>query len=113
VQKTQLTPSGTNHFKKTEKVALYAQVYAPQLKDPNPPAIKVTFVVMDPKTNKAVAGAPKVDVGAFIQKGSPMVPIALKFSMDNIPPGEYKLQFQAGTDGGAVSQIRSLAFVVE
>jgi hypothetical protein len=41
------------------------------------------------------------------------VPIALRIPMDNIQPGEYKLQFQAGTDGGTLSQIRSLSFVVE
>ena len=113
VQKIQLTPSGTNHFRKTEKLALYAQIYAPQLKDTNPPGIRVAFVVLDPKTNKPVTGASKIDATNFVQKGSPMVPIALKIPMDNIQPGEYKLQFQAGTDGGALSQIRSLSFVVE
>lgn len=113
VQKMQLTPSGTNVFKKTEKLALYAQIYAPQLADANPPGIRVAFVVLDPKTNKPVAGAAKIDATNFVQKGSPMVPVALKIPMDNIQPGEYKLQFQAATDGGAFSQIRSLSFVVQ
>jgi hypothetical protein len=113
VQKIQLIPSGSNHFKKTEKLALYAQIYAPQLKDANPPGITVAFVVMDPKTNKPVAGAPKIDASTFVQKGSPMVPIALKIPMDNIQPGEYKVQFQASAGAGVFSQIRSLSFVVE
>jgi hypothetical protein len=68
---------------------------------------------MDPKTNKPVAGAPKIDASTFVQKGSPMVPIALKIPMDNIQPGEYKVQFQASAGAGVFSQIRSLSFVVE
>jgi hypothetical protein len=113
VQKIQLTPSGTNVFKKTDKLALYAQIYAPQLTDANPPAIRVAFVVLDTKTNKPVAGAAKIDASNFVHKGNPMVPVALKIPMDSIPPGEYKLQFQAAADGGAFSQIRSLPFVVQ
>jgi hypothetical protein len=112
VHQVQLAPSGGDHFKKTEKFALYAQVYAPQLSEPNPPTVRISFVVLDPKTGKPVTGASKLDTASFLQKGSPMIPIALKIPLDAIPPGEYKLQFQASTDA-AYSQIRTLSFVVE
>jgi VWFA-related protein len=113
VHKMQLTPSGGNHFKKSEKFALYAQIYAPQLIEPNPPTVRMSFAVVDPKTGKAVTGATKLDTASFIQKGSAMIPIALKIPLADVPPGEYTLQFQASTDAGALSQIRSLSFVVE
>jgi hypothetical protein len=113
VHKMQLTPSGGNHFKKSEKFALYAQIYAPQLIEPNPPTVRMSFAVVDPKTGKAVTGATKLDTATFIQKGSAMIPIALKIPLADVPPGEYTLQFQASTDAGALSQIRSLSFVVE
>jgi hypothetical protein len=50
---------------------------------------------------------------SFIQKGSPMFPVALKVPLDGVGPGEYKLQFQANVDGGPFSQVRTLSFVVE
>jgi VWFA-related protein len=113
VKHVQLTPSGDDHFKKTDKFALYAQVYAPQLNEPNPPTVRVSFVVVDPKTGKALTGATKLDMTSFIQKGSPMFPVALKVPLDGVGPGEYKLQFQANVEGGAFSQVRTLSFVVE
>jgi VWFA-related protein len=113
VHHVQLTPSGDDHFKKTDKFALYAQVYAPQLNEPNPPTVRVSFVVVDPKTGKALTGATKLDMSSFIQKGSPMFPVALKIPLDGVGPGEYKLQFQANVEGGPFSQVRTLSFVVE
>lgn len=113
VKHVQLTPSGDDHFKKTDKFALYAQVYAPQLNDPTPATVRVSFVIVDPKTGKALTGATKLDMTSFIQKGSPMFPVALKVPLDGVAPGEYKLQFQANVDGGPFSQVRTLSFVVE
>jgi hypothetical protein len=70
-------------------------------------------VVVDSKTGKAITGATKLDMTTFIQKGSPVIPVALKIPTDGIPPGEYKLQFQANVEGGPFSQIRTLSFVME
>jgi hypothetical protein len=73
----------------------------------------VSFVVVDPKTGKGVTGATKLDMASFIQKGSPVIPVALKVPLDGMQPGEYKLQFQANLEGGGFSQIRTLPFVLE
>ena len=43
----QVVPSGSNRFKKTDSVALYAQVYEPKLADPNPPTIRLAYRVVD------------------------------------------------------------------
>ena len=113
VHHVQLTPSGGDHFKKTDKFILYAQVYAPQLVEANPPKVLVSFVVVDPKTGKGVTGATKLDMASFIQKGSSVIPVALKVPLDGMQPGEYKLQFQANVEGGGYSQIRTLPFVLD
>jgi len=113
VHNVQLSPSGGDHFKKSDKFALYAQIYAPQLTDPAPPKVQVSFVITDPKTGKNVTGATKIDTTTFVQKGSPMIPIALKIPLESIPAGEYKLQFQANVENGAFSQIRTVSFVVD
>src|SRR5277367_2961006 len=113
VRNLQLTPSGSNHFKKTDKVAVYAQIYAPQLADPNPPTVKCTYVVLDPKTGKTLGSMAGIDMATYIQKGNAMIPVALKLPVENMPPGEYQLKIQASESGGALTQIRSVNFVVE
>ena len=113
VRNLQLTPSGSNHFKKTDKVAVYAQIYAPQLADANPPTVKCTYLVLDPKTGKTLGSMAGIDMTSYIQKGNSMIPVALKLPVENMPPGEYQLKIQASESGGALTQIRSVNFVVE
>ncbi len=52
-------------------------------------------------------------MASYIQKGSSMIPVALKLPVENMPPGEYQLKIQASESGGALTQIRSVNFVVE
>jgi hypothetical protein len=109
----EITPSANNHFKKTDKVALYAQIYAPQLADANPPTVKCTYVVVDPKTGKTLGSVAGIDMVSYIQKGNAVIPVALKLPVDNFPPGEYLLKIQASQSDGALTQIRSVKFAVE
>ena len=113
VRDMQVTPSGSNRFKKTDKIAIYAQIYAPQLADPNPPTVKCTYVLLDAKTGKSLGALPGIDMTSFIQKGSNMIPVALKLPAENIPPGEYVLKMQASESTGTLTQIRSVNFVLE
>jgi VWFA-related protein len=65
VQGVELTPSGSNHFKKTERVVLYAQIYDPHLVDANPPAVGCEYVVTDVKTGKKVLSTGGIPVANF------------------------------------------------
>jgi hypothetical protein len=113
VRDMELTPSGSNHFKKSDKAALYAQIYVPRLTEPNPPTVKCTYVVMDPKTGKALVGATGMDLASFIQKGSPVIPVAFKLPLDKLDPGEYLLEMQASQGPGDLTQVRTVKFVVQ
>jgi len=113
VRNLEITPSADNHFKKTDKVAVYAQIYAPQLSDANPPTVKCTYLVLDPKTGKTLGSMPGIDLANYIQKGNAMIPVALKLPLENFPPGEYLLKIQASQSDGALTQIRSVNFAVE
>jgi VWFA-related protein len=113
VRDLELTPSGSNHFKKSDKAALYAQVYVPRLAEPNPPTVKCTYVVMDPKTGKALVGATGMDLATYIQKGSPVIPVAFKLPLDKLDPGEYLLEVQASEGPGDLTQVRTVKFVVQ
>jgi VWFA-related protein len=109
----QVVPSGSNHFKKTDSVALYAQVYEPKLVDPNPPAIRIAYRVVDLKTGKEVFQASNIDPAAWIQKGNPVVPVGLKVPVKDIPPGNYRLDMQAYDTSGGLTAIRTVEFVAE
>ncbi|HEX4004431.1 MAG TPA: VWA domain-containing protein [Candidatus Acidoferrales bacterium] len=109
----QVVPSGSNRFKKTDSVALYAQVYEPRLAEPDPPAIRIAFRVVDLKTGKQVFQAQNIDPAASIQKGNPVVPVGLKVPVSDIPPGDYRLDLQAYDTTGSITKIRTVEFVAE
>jgi hypothetical protein len=113
VQGIELTPSGSNHFKKTDHVVLYAQVYDPRLTDPNPPAVGCQYAVIDLKTGKQVMATGGVPLANFVQKGNPVIPLALKIPVDTFPPGEYRLDMVAGEVGGVLSKVRTVTFTAE
>jgi VWFA-related protein len=113
VQGMELTLSGSNRFKKTDKVAFYAQIYDPHLSDPNPPAVGCKFTIIDQKTGKQVFSLGPVNVTSFVQKGNPVVPVALKVPVDTFPPGNYRIEMQAGNAAGAVSHTRIATFQME
>jgi VWFA-related protein len=113
VQGVELTPSGSNRFKKTDRVVLYAQIYDPRLADPSPPIVGCQYVVIDQKTGKKVLSTGLFSVTPFIQKGNAVVPVALKVPVDTFPPGDYRIEVQAGDAGGDVSHTRVATFQIE
>jgi hypothetical protein len=48
-----------------------------------------------------------------VQKGNPVIPLALKVPVDTFPPGEYRLEMVAGEAGGAMSKVRTVTFTAE
>src|SRR6204780_341826 len=113
VQGVELTPSGSNHFKKTDRVVLYAQIYDPSLSDPNPPLVGCRYVIIDQKTGKQVLSTGLFSVTPYVLKGNPVVPLALKVPVDTFPPGEYRLEMQSGDGSGAISHVRIATFQTE
>jgi VWFA-related protein len=107
----EIVPSGNNHFKKTDPLVLYAQIYNPHLQSDKPPVMKVGYRVVDEKTGKTVLSTGAIDTEKFIQKGSPIVPVALKIPLENVPPGTYRVDMQAVEQGGTATEIRTATFV--
>jgi VWFA-related protein len=113
VKGTELVPSASNHFKRTDSVALYAQLYDPDLAGATPPAIKVSYNIIDVKTDKPVISIHNVDASSFVQKGSPMLPIGLKVPVDKLQPGSYRLDMQAYDAAGGMTTVRHVQFDAE
>jgi hypothetical protein len=107
----QISPSASNHFKKTDTAAIYAEVYAPLLKKPNPPEVAYELIVVERKTGKE-----KLHVGDRTPKGSegnPVIPLGLKLPVANLDPGSYRLDLRAVDSAGNASKTRSTDFDVE
>jgi len=113
VKGMQIVPSASDHFKKTDNIVVYLELYAPVLQSPNPPTIGVEMRVIDRKT-----GQQKVDTGAkdlttAIQTGNPVIPLGLKVPMDSITPGSYRIELRGFDSKGSITPFHSADFEVE
>jgi hypothetical protein len=91
VKGMQITPAASYQFRKTDNVTLYSELYEPSLK--TDPATKVLsgYRIFDKATNKEVFFTGGVPLDAFVEKGNPVVPFALKVDTKNLQPGDYRL----------------------
>jgi hypothetical protein len=109
----QLVPSASDHFKKTDKAAVYLEVYAPALLSPDPPKFGLEMRITDRKS-----GMKKIDVGVTdtaneIRPGNPVVPFGLKLPVNSLEPGSYRVELRALDSKGSDTGFRSADFDVE
>ena len=45
-----------------------------------------------------------------LERETPVVPLGLKLPVDQLPPGSYRIDFQASDASGALSAVRSVEF---
>jgi VWFA-related protein len=95
IQGMQLVPSATNRFKRTDNVLLYTEIYDPVLASDQPPKVAFGYHLMDRSTNKEVLFTGALSADAFIQKGSPLVPVGMVVKVKDLPAGGYRLVVQA------------------
>ncbi len=116
VQGVQVSPSASNRFKKTDTAGLYAEIYEPLLKGPNPPTVAFEMKVVDRKSGQEKTTVrEKAPLG---KAGDPVVPIGVKLPLATLDPGSYRVTLRAaellpGNTLGHVSTTRTVDFVVE
>jgi VWFA-related protein len=111
VQGFQVSPSASNHFKKTDTAAIYAEVYEPLLKNPNPPEVAYELIVVERKS-----GQEKFHIGDRTPKGKagdPVIPLGLKLPVASLDPGSYRVKLRAVDSVGNSSKTRTADFEVE
>ena len=87
-------PAGSSKFKKTDRAAMYFEIYEPGLVDAEPPkglAVGLQIRVFDAK------GATKSDSGGFRiplpeKGGNPQIPFATQIPVATLDPGTYKVE---------------------
>lgn len=109
----EFVPSSSNHFKRSDSVFIYAQLYEPKAETPTPPDLVVAYRIVDDKTGKEVFGTGPMSCASFVKKGSPVMPVGFKVPLKDVPPGSYRIEAQGGESGGEHSPIRKLFFEVE
>jgi hypothetical protein len=109
----EVVPSASNHFKRTESVALYAQLYDPGLATATPPTLRVSYVIVDIKSGKPIAGGKDIDPSVFMEKGSPVLPVGLTIPLKQLPPGAYRIEIQGYDGTGVHTAVRHVDFDAE
>jgi hypothetical protein len=107
----EISPSASNHFKKTDSAAIYAEIYEPLLKDPNPPDVAYELIIVDRKS-----GQEKIHVGERSPKGNagdPVIPLGLKLPVATLDPGSYEVRLRAVDSLNKASTTRTADFEVE
>jgi VWFA-related protein len=110
-QGVQVSPSASNHFKKTDVAAVYAEVYEPLLKNANPPEVAYELIVVERKS-----GQEKFHVGDRTPKGKagdPVIALGLKLPVSTLGPGSYQMKLRAVDSAGNASKTRTADFDVE
>jgi hypothetical protein len=110
VKGMQIVPSGSNHFKHTDTVVLYAEIYEPLLTSENPPIVATAYRIFEQATNKQVFFTNIIRADEFIQKGNSVIPIGMKVKVDDLKPGSYRLVMQAVDNAKNHAPDRSVDF---
>ena len=113
VRGLQMSPSATNHFKKTDNASAYIEVYDPALAGENPPQLGLEYRIIDKKS-----GDQKLDVGVMdtkdlIKPGNPVVPVAVKLPLATLPSGTYRVDLRAEDSAGNSTNFRIAEFELE
>ncbi len=109
-QGMQVTPSGTNRFKKTDIGAVYVEIYEPLLAGPNPPTVGLEYRVVDRKTGEAKEDSGLMSVAPSVRPDDPVIAIGLKLPVGTLTAGSYRAELKAQDSAGRTTTLRSADF---
>lgn len=109
----QIVPAGTYRFKKTDTAAMYAEVYEPLMTAGTEPQVGVEMKVFDAKSGQSKFDTGLATAASFMQKGNPVIPVALKLPVNTLDPGSYRIELSAVDSAGNKCAPRSAEFQVE
>jgi hypothetical protein len=90
VKGMQITPAASYQFKKTDNIMLYSELYEPLLKTEPTTKVATGYRIYD-STNKEVYFTGAIPMDAYVEKGNPVVPFALRLDTSKLAPGSYRL----------------------
>jgi hypothetical protein len=109
----ELLPSTNYRFTKGSEPVVYMEVYDPALKDASAPYVGILYSIVDRKTNQSVYSSNTLLVNDYVQHGNPLVPVGFRLSTDNLPAGDYRVEFKGRDSMGHVSTVRTANFSIQ
>ena len=107
----QITPTGTDRFKKTDIAVAYMEIYEPMNMGEKVPQIGVRMRLLDRKSGEVKLDSNLVEMTAQSKQGNPVVPIGLRLPVNQLTPGTYKAEFTA-MDAAGKTAARTVDFDV-
>lgn len=112
VKGREMIPEGANRFNHQDEVAMYTEIYEPELASAQPLVLGVGYRVLEAATKKQVFSTGLVRADDFEQKGNPVVPVGLRVQVKDLPAGKYILVVQAADSLGREAPQREVGFEV-
>ena len=113
VHGVQIVPSSNNRFEQNKKVALYVEIYEPAPVVNGSPRVGFSYKVIDRKTGQPAFTSPTMVVNQDTTAAGPVIAVGSYLDMDQIKPGDYRLEVQARDSNQNVSPVRSTDLKVE
>jgi VWFA-related protein len=107
-QNTEIQPSASNSFKSGQPLALYVEVYEPELAS-GTPSVQLQYEVVNRKTNLPVASN-SLSLEKFVKAGSPVIPVGIPIRTDGFQSGDYELEVIASDSTGGRSPVQHAVF---
>ena len=109
----EVVPMGGAEFPAGRDGVFYFEIYDPQLAQgtSTPPTMRLRL--LDRATGQEKNDSSGQNASAWMQKGNPVIPIALALPISKLPRGSYTLEERITRDGGAAAVIRTADFVVK
>lgn len=105
-------PSPGKRFSKSERVALYCEVYEPVPIANGSPRVGIIVDVYERKTNQRVFTTNTILINENVVEGSPVIPVAIRLPVDQLQAGDYRLEVKGLDSMGHKSPARSAEFVL-
>jgi hypothetical protein len=109
----QLVPTGENTFKKSDRAAIYLEVYEPLLAESKTATVGLKLNIVDEKTGKSELEAAVPETGASVVPGNPVVPMGVPLPLDHLEPGTYIVELSATDSAGNSTTARRATFTVQ
>lgn len=113
-QGMQIVPTAGTRFKKTDKAAIYVEVYEPLLlADAKAPKVSLAVKVLDRASGEQKIEGGYTNTESLMHLGNPVIPVGLKLPVDSLPSGSYRVEVKALDSAGNSSKPRTANFEVE
>ena len=114
----QFVPTPANSLSRLGKLYFYTEVYDPSLGGPGPVSIVPTTLVMRFGVLDKISGAVMLDSGvhsisSYVRPGDPVVRVATRLPLDQLPAGAYSLEVTAGIPATQETTTRIVDFVLK